>query len=469
MKNFQLILLTTFSLNVAARLYNYTFSAHAVEENALIDDLYLQAALESDDTLYFFLGPKSDAVTISCDASGYTCYVLYNDQYFTLGQNDNDFIVASKRGGYQDYARVYVNSSLGYLDVYGTYFYALQNADDPISYSDDHFVIVNSVDTDSTFAYELRLLLEQATSDVIDAQRVFNPTNITMSGEVGAVKEDYHSSINYFFYSYTEEGGSPVETLYLQATLESEDTLYFFLGQRSQAITFSCDHFGRRCYVDIEGELFYLGVDDKYFIVARKEELKNDSNATIDVGSSLQSIYIDGYDFHASNTVEDPLLFSKQRPVLLSGNFTSDTQLYNFRLQSQKVSSYATDYQIFNNPEAIPLHNQTISSASRVSAYLTQSATNSRATRTSGYSFASAKRTSAAYSYTYTGYSYSTSRSSSNSGSGISKSTKIGIIIGVLGFWVLCVVVAFSIRSVLNKRKDKLLEEDKDSLPPYTP
>lgn len=462
MKNFHLIYVATFSLNVVARLSNYTFSAQAVEENTPIDDLYLQAALESDDTLYFFLGPKSDAVTISCEPSEYTCYVLYNDQYFTLGENENNFVVASTRGGYQDYARVYVNSSLGYMDIYGSYFYALKNSDDPILYSDDHFLIVTSVDTSTISAYELRLTLEPTTLDVIDTQRVLNPNNFTVS-EVELVDEDYHTCINYFFYSHTEEGNSPVEINYLQATLENEDTLYFFLGERSRAIAFSCDHFGRRCYVDIQGEIFYLGVNDENFIVARKEELRNDSNSTIDIGSNFQSIYIDGYDFHASNTVEDPLLYSKKRPVVLLGN-SSDTQLYNFKLQLQKVYLAATDYQVFNNPEAIPLHNPTVSSA-----YLTQSATNSRASRTSGYTFASASRTSGTYSYTYTGYSYSTSRSSSNTSSGMSKSTKIGIIMGILGFWVLCVAVAFSIRSVLNKRKNQKLEEDKDALPPYTP
>lgn len=73
----------------------------------------------------------------------------------------------------------------------------------------------------------------------------------------------------------------------------------------------------------------YLGVDGENFIIATKED---DVNVNINIGTSLQSAYINGYDFLASDEVEDPLLYSKQRPILLLGNLRHIRQIPKFTI-----------------------------------------------------------------------------------------------------------------------------------------
>ncbi|CAH2353155.1 hypothetical protein CLIB1423_09S04016 [[Candida] railenensis] len=158
---------------------------------------------------------------------------------------------------------------------------------------------------------------------------------------------------NYYFYAVTDDGDSEVDNLYVQAALETDDTVYFFLGAKSEAVTFACDTSANKCTVSFQDQIFQIGSNDDFFVVGVIDgagispyvSLETDADSMITYGG----VYIDGYDFHAKKNADDPISYSKDKFSLLVEGFVADSSTYGFKLYNEKAPRNATaDAGVFN-------------------------------------------------------------------------------------------------------------------------
>ena len=190
---------------------------------------------------------------------------------------------------------------------------------------------------------------------------------------------------NYYFYAVTDDGDSEVDNQYVQAALETDDTVYFFLGPKSDAVTFACDTSADKCTVSFQDQTFQIGYNDDYFVVGVIDGTGIDPYTSLETDADSMAnyggVYINGYEFHAKKDVGDPLLYSKEKFALLTEDFVADSSTYGFKLNNEKAPRNATEDAGVFNPSSIVIEDDAEAGSSTVIFNETDSATGSSSAR----------------------------------------------------------------------------------------
>ncbi|CAH2353154.1 hypothetical protein CLIB1423_09S03994 [[Candida] railenensis] len=210
-----------------ADVNSYYFYAVTEDGDTEVDNLYAQAALEDEETLYFFLGPKSDALPITCDDSASICTVTYKDQIFYVGTDDDNFVIAVNGGyGDDDYVSIETNSDTqemyGGVYINGWNFYAKENAEDPLSFSEDKFSILAEPFVADSSTYGFRLQLEIAPRNITTDGGIFNPSNIEVDVLTTESESGIHSETETDF--STASSGTFSSIISVNATLTTSES-----------------------------------------------------------------------------------------------------------------------------------------------------------------------------------------------------------------------------------------------------
>lgn len=157
---------------------------------------------------------------------------------------------------------------------------------------------------------------------------------------------------DFFFYAVTEDGDTEVDNLYAQVALEDEETFYFFLGPKSEAVPITCYDSGDTCIVTYKNISFHIATDDDNFVIAVNRRNEDDDYVSIETDPEEESyggVYINGWNFYAKHNADDPLMFSEDKFSILAEPFEADSSTFGFTLQFEKAPRNTTvDSGIFN-------------------------------------------------------------------------------------------------------------------------